>query len=130
LQDASRNARNAQAGDLLERVFQAGGINVLATKVDVSDGKALREMADEIRGRLGSGIVCLGADTGGKAALLVAVTSDLTSRFKAGDLVRTLAPIIDGRGGGKPDLAQAGGGNPQALDTVFGRLKELVEAAA
>ena len=82
------------------------------------DPGALRLMADQLRDRLGSGVVVLASDNDGKAALTVAVTSDLTGRVHAGALIDTLASIVGGRGGGRPDFAQAGG-------RQTGRLAEL-----
>jgi alanyl-tRNA synthetase len=114
------------AGDLMSAVKEIGDVKLLATRVDGVDGKALRGMADDIRSRLGSGVLCLGGDSGGKATLLVAVTKDLTKRFQAGTLIKELAPIIGGRGGGKPELAQAGGNNPAALEQLFDELAGLV----
>jgi len=100
----------------------------MARKVAVADGKALRAAADTLRDRLGSGVVVLGADTGGKATLLVAVTKDLTDRVHAGKLVGTLAKHVDGRGGGRPDLAQAGGSNVGGLDEALGAANEALGA--
>ena len=102
----------AQSGDLLSQRTQVGDVTLLAVQVAVPDTKGLRDMADQLRDRIGSGVLVLGAELDGKAALLVAVTPDLTARFKAGDLVGKLAPIVGGRGGGKPELAQAGGSDP------------------
>ncbi len=100
-------------------IAEVSGIKLMARKVDVADGKALRVAADTFRDRMGSGVVVLGADTGGKATLLVAVTKDLTDRVHAGKLVGTLAQHVDGRGGGRPDLAQAGGANVEGLEAAI-----------
>lgn len=116
----------SRSSNLLDQVREVAGVKVLAAKVEAADPKALRELSDTLKDRLGSGIVVLGAEQGEKAALLVAVSKDLTSRYKAGDLVKTLAPIIGGSGGGKPELAQAGGSQPgklaEALERVTGLL--------
>jgi len=112
-----------KSADLLAAARDAGGLKVLAAVVCVEDIKQLRELADSLKERLGSGILALGADIGGKATLLVAVSKDLTGRFKAGDLIREIAPLVGGSGGGKPELAQAGGNQPenlqQSLDRVY-----------
>jgi len=109
-------------------VAEVSGIKLMARKVDVADGKALRVAADTFRDRLGTGVVVLGADTGGKATLLVAVTKDLTDRVHAGKLVGTLAQHVDGRGGGRPDLAQAGGANVAGLDAALTAAAEALGA--
>lgn len=113
----------AQSGDLLAQVQDLNGVKLLATQVQVADIKALRDLADQLRDKLESGVLVLGAELDGKANLLVSVTKDLTGRFKAGELVGKLAPIVGGRGGGKPELAQAGGSEP-------GKLAEALAAAA
>ncbi len=95
------------------------GIKVLAKVVAVANPKALREAADTLRNRLGSGVVVLGAEREGKATLLVALTSDLKKRLHAGKLVAALATHVKGRGGGRPDLAQAGGPDPAGLPAAI-----------
>ncbi len=98
-----------RSGELLDQVQQVGDVKLLAVNVGEVDGKALREFSDQLRDKLGSGVLVLCASNDGKVALLVAVTKDLTARVKAGDLIKPLAGIIGGRGGGRPELAQAGG---------------------
>jgi alanyl-tRNA synthetase len=113
-----------QSADLASEAKEIGGVKVLAVKVQMDDPKGMRELSDTLKDRLGSGIIVLGCEKEGKANLLAAVTKDLSSRFRAGDLIKSLAPIIGGSGGGKPELAQAGGGRPekleQALEAVYG----------
>jgi len=114
----------AKSGDLLAGAREVNGVKLLAVKVDAADPKALRELADTLKERLGAGILVLGSEIDGKAALLVAVSKELTDRYKAGELIRKLAPVIGGSGGGKPELAQAGGSDParlpEALELVYG----------
>ena len=98
-----------RSGELIDQAQLVGDIKLLAVKVPGSDGKGLREFSDQLRDKLGSGVLVLVSDAGDKVALLVAVTKDLTGRVKAGDLIRPLAEIVGGRGGGRPELAQAGG---------------------
>jgi len=117
---------SAQSGDLLEGVRDVKGIKVLATRSEASEPQAMRDLADKLRDRLGSGVVALGSEKEGKALLLVAVTRDLVGRYRAGDLVRELAREVGGSGGGKPDIAQAGGPNGQNLGRALERLYELI----
>ena len=86
----------------------------------------MRAMADQLREKHRSAVVAIGSDLGDKVALLVAVTPDLTSRFKAGDIIKQIAPIVGGSGGGKPELAQAGGKDPAKLDQALERVFEIV----
>ncbi|MBI2354164.1 MAG: alanine--tRNA ligase [Deltaproteobacteria bacterium] len=114
--DALQGKLNAVAsGDLLSRAVEVGGVRLLAAQVQVEDVKALRDLSDTLKERIGEGVVCLGAVIGDKVNLLVAVSKGLTARIKAGDMIRQLAPIIGGSGGGKPELAQAGGSRPEKL---------------
>jgi alanyl-tRNA synthetase len=86
-------------------------------------------MADKGRQRLGSGVVLLTSKVDDKAAILVAVTADLVGRVQAGTLVKELAPLVGGKGGGRPDLAQAGGNDPAALPAVAERFRTLLRGA-
>jgi alanyl-tRNA synthetase len=97
---------------------QVNGVTVLATKVEGLDDRGLRDMADRLRDRLKSGIVVLAAAQGDKAMLLAVVTKDLVGRFHAGNIIKQLAPIVGGGGGGRPDFAQAGGKDPTKLDAA------------
>ncbi len=94
------------------------------------DSSELRNLADTLRQKLGSGVVVLGMESDGKATLLAAVTDDLTARIKAGDLVRELAKTVGGRGGGKPNLAQAGGPDAGKLDEALGQAADVVATLA
>ncbi len=118
---------NASASaDLLAGVRELAGVKVLATQVEGADAKGLRELADTLKERLGSGIIALGSIADGKVALLIAVTKDLAGQFKAGELIRELAPVVGGSGGGKPELAQAGGTKPENLAAALEKLSTLI----
>jgi len=109
---------------------EVDGIVVQARRVPEMSPAELRNLADTLRQKLGSGVVVLGMESGGKATLLAAVTDDLTDRVRAGDLVRELASVIGGRGGGKPNLAQAGGPDVDKLDEALQVAPETVEKVA
>jgi alanyl-tRNA synthetase len=119
-----------RAGQLLDRAHEVEGIAVLAARVESMDAKGLREMADRLREKLPSGVIILGCESDGKANLLVAVTRDLTERLHAGQLIKALAERVGGRGGGRPDLAQAGGSRPEQLDETLAAADDLVAAMA
>ncbi len=109
---------------------EVAGIQVLARKVPEMSVPDLRNLADTLRQKLGSGVVALGMESGGKATLLVAVTDDLTGRVRAGDVVKRLAGVVGGRGGGRPNLAQAGGPHPEKLDEALRAAPGIVEELA
>ncbi|MBE0598655.1 MAG: alanine--tRNA ligase [Desulfuromonadales bacterium] len=115
-----------RAGELLEQLRQVAGVPLLAVRVDGLDGKGLRELADQLRERLASGVIVLASAVEGKANLLVAVTRDLHGKLPAGRLVQELAAIVGGKGGGRPDLAQAGGTQPEHLDQALAAVDPLV----
>ncbi len=104
------------------------GVTVLVRRAPEMSPAELRNLADTMRQRLGSGVVVLGMESGGKATLLAAVTDDVADRVKAGDLVRELAAVVGGRGGGKPTLAQAGGPDAAKLDEALAKTSEQVRA--
>ncbi len=116
----------ARSGDLLSKAREVKGVKVLSTRAD-GDAKALRELADKLRDKIGSGVIALGGECDGKAVLLVAATPDVVAKgVKAGDLVREMAKEVGGKGGGKPDLAQAGGPDPSKLDQALLRVYDLI----
>jgi alanyl-tRNA synthetase len=103
------------------------GVRLLVDRVDGLEPQELRELADGLRQKLGSGVVVLGRADGTKASVLVAVTRDLTDRLPAGDIVRALGRMIGGGGGGRPDLAEAGGKDASGLDGALRAAAQEVE---
>lgn len=120
---------SAQSGELISSVVEIDGIKLLATKIEGADAKSLRDMLDQLKNKLGSGVVVLGAEDGEKVSLVAGVTKDLTDRVKAGDLIRNLAAQVGGKGGGRPDMAQGGGTDPAALPAAIASVEALVRAA-
>jgi alanyl-tRNA synthetase len=106
---------SSQGGDLAAQAVNVNGAQVLATTIDGADAKVLRETLDQLKGRLRSAAIVLGSTEGGKVMLIAGVTSDLTDKIKAGELVNHVAVQVGGKGGGRPDMAQAGGTNPAGL---------------
>ncbi|KPK57862.1 MAG: alanyl-tRNA synthetase [Gammaproteobacteria bacterium SG8_31] len=117
---------SGQGSDLAERATDVDGIKVLAARVDGADPKALREAVDRLKQRLGTAVVVLGSVEDDKARLVAGVTKDVTDRVKAGALVGEIAPLVGGRGGGRPDMAQAGGSDPGGLDAALERVRSYV----
>ncbi|MFA9461921.1 alanine--tRNA ligase [Thiohalorhabdus methylotrophus] len=119
----------AASGDLLDNVREIGGIKVLAAALEGQDPKSLRQTVDQLKQKLGSGVIVLGVPDPekGKVSLIAGVTDDLTDRFSAGDLVNQVAEGVGGKGGGRADMAQAGGKEPEKLDSALERVGEYVE---
>jgi alanyl-tRNA synthetase len=113
-------------GDLTSDVQDINGVKVLATQIDGADSKTLRVTMDKLKDKLGSAVILLAAVEGDKVALVAGVTKDLTARYKAGDLLKFVAEQVDGRGGGRPDMAQGGGNNPAALPGALESVKGWV----
>ena len=110
---------SGSGGDLSAQAKVINGVTVLAAQIDGADVNALRTILDQMKDKLKSAVILLAASDGEKATLIAGVTQDLTTRFKAGDIIRDLAPLVGGKGGGRADMAQGGGtapaGIPQAL---------------
>jgi alanyl-tRNA synthetase len=117
---------SSQGGDLAAQAVEVNGAQVLATTIEGADAKVLRETLDHLKGRLKSAAIVLGSTEGGKVTLIAGVTSDLTNRIKAGDLVNHVATQVGGKGGGRPDMAQAGGTNPAALPAALESVQSWV----
>jgi len=107
---------------------EVAGVKLIARRVTGLEKGALRGLADSLRDRLGSGVVVLASENDGKVALIVSVTKDLTSRIQAGRLVKELAPLIGGGGGGRPDFAEAGGKDPSGIDALLKRAPEVLSS--
>ncbi|WP_024459780.1 alanine--tRNA ligase [Marinimicrobium sp. LS-A18] len=118
----------AGSGSLLDQVQEVAGVKVLAVKLEGADSKSLRESADQLKNKLGSGVLLVAAVEGEKVSLVAGVTKDLTDRIKAGDLMRDVAAKVGGKGGGRPDMAQGGGTDPSGLDSALSAVPEWVKA--
>jgi alanyl-tRNA synthetase len=115
--------------DILQEAQVVNGIKVLAARLDGADAKALRDMADQLKSKLGSGVVVLGAVEGDKVFLVASVTQDLAGRLKAGEIIKPVAERVGGKGGGRPDFAQAGGTKPDQVDAALALVPGLIAAA-
>lgn len=118
---------NIEAGSLTEQMKEAGGVPYLAAKVNVADMDALRSMVDQLKEKLSSGIIVLGAPQDNKVNLVASVSNDLTAKgYHAGKLIKEIATLCGGGGGGRPDMAQAGGKDPSKLDDALSKVGELI----
>ncbi len=127
LEQMRMKSASAATADAAASAVEVKGVKVLARRVDALDKSQMRNLVDELRGKLGSGVVVLGAATSdGKVSLITGVTKDLTGRVQAGKVVGALAAKVGGRGGGRPDLAEAGGSDVAALDGVLAQAASVV----
>ena len=117
----------SQSDAITSQVRQTNGVNVIASRVEGVDQKALREMADTLRDKHQPAVVVLGATNGAKVSLLAAVSKDLVQQYHAGKIIKEIAPLVGGGGGGRPDFAQAGGKDPTRLDEALQKVYELIE---
>jgi len=125
----SSKLANIEAGSMLKHVEEIDGIKVLAQKVHASDMNTLRNMADDLKQKIGTGIIVLGSIQNDKVNIIAAVTKDLINQgYHAGKLVKEVAGRCGGGGGGRPDMAQAGGKNPEQLDSALGFVTEWVKS--
>ncbi|WMS89272.1 alanine--tRNA ligase [Pleionea litopenaei] len=125
IQLQSKLAAN-QGSELVNEAVEVKGIKLIAKKLEGVEVKSLRDLLDQLKNKLQSGVVVLGVENDGKANLIVGVTKDLTQSIKAGDIVKQLAEQVGGKGGGRPDMAQAGGSNPENLDKAIASAEGLV----
>jgi alanyl-tRNA synthetase len=112
--------------DMLRGARDVPGGKALALKVDVSDAAMLREIAEKLRDKLGDAVVLVGSVNGPKASLVLTVSKSMTDRYKAGELIKTVAQVIGGSGGGRPDMAQAGGAQVDKLDEALAALYSAI----
>jgi len=125
VESAEAKLASGASRNLMDDVQEVAGISVLVQRVD-GGAKVLRGLADQLRDKLGSGVVVLGGVDGKKVVLLAAVTADLTDKIQAGNIIREIAPVVGGGGGGRPDFAQAGGKDPAKLDEALARVPEIL----
>ncbi len=130
LEQELAKAKSALSGslvdDLTKDVVAVGGIPLLARRLDGADPKGLRDMVDMIKDKVGSVVVFLGVPGDGKVSLIAGVSKDLTGKIKAGDIIRSVAPLVGGKGGGRPDIAQGGGSKPENLDQAVAAVEKLL----
>ncbi len=126
LQQLKDRLASSQGSDLAAQAIDIDGIKVLAARMDGADARVLRDTLDQLKNKLGSAAVVLATVNGEKISLVAGVTKDQTARVKAGDLVNAVARQVGGKGGGRPDMAQAGGDDPSALDGALASVEDWV----
>jgi alanyl-tRNA synthetase len=130
LEQARMKSAASSVASAEERVRVVNGIKVLAQRVDNLERPQMRTLVDNLRNKLGSGVVVLGSAIDGKVALIVGVTKDLTGKVQAGKIISPIAQKVGGSGGGRPDMAEAGGKDPSQLDGALNEAYGVVESLA
>ncbi|MCH9027795.1 MAG: alanine--tRNA ligase, partial [Proteobacteria bacterium] len=120
---------SGQGADPVSEAVNVHGVKVLARRIDGADAKALRDAVDQFKNKLGSSVVVLGAADNGKVRLAAGVSKDQLKVLNAGQIIGIVAKAVGGKGGGRPDFAQAGGNDPSKLDEALASVSSLVEAA-
>ncbi len=126
LQQAKAKAASAAGSDLLGQAKTINGVQTLAARMDGLDNKGLMDLMDQLKNKLGSGVILLGSEFEGRVVLVAGVTKDLTGQYKAGDLMRQAATRVGGKGGGRPDMAQGGGSDAGQLDAALALVESFV----
>jgi alanyl-tRNA synthetase len=128
VQQLKSKLASGQGGDLSVQARDVGGVKVLAAQIEGADARALRDALDRMKEKLGSSVILLASVDAGKVVLVAGVSQDLMNRIKAGDIAGAVAAQVGGRGGGRPDFAQAGGTQPENLAAALAGVEELVRA--
>jgi alanyl-tRNA synthetase len=126
LEDLKSKMASASGDELAGAATEVNGIKVLAARLDSLDPKSLRDTVDRLKDRLGTSVVVIGSAENGKVRLAAGVSKDLLTRIQAGNLVNFVAQQVGGRGGGRPDFAQAGGSQPENLDGALISVQDWV----
>jgi alanyl-tRNA synthetase len=128
LDQARMKSASSTVASASDNVKEVRGVKVLAHRVDNLERQQMRTLVDQLRDKLGSGVVVLGSATNGNVALIVSVTKDLTGKLQAGKIIGPVAQKVGGKGGGRPDMAEAGGNNPQELNAALGESYKVIES--
>ncbi|HEX4485887.1 MAG TPA: DHHA1 domain-containing protein, partial [Terriglobales bacterium] len=128
LDQARMKSASSSTANITDKIKDVNGIKVLTHRVDNLDRGQMRTLVDQLRDKIGSGVVVLGSASNGSVSLIVGVTKDLTSRVQAGKVIAPVAQKVGGKGGGRPDLAEAGGKDPAALDEALAEAYKVVES--
>jgi len=128
LDQARMKSASSSLASVTDKIKEVNGVRVLAHRADNLERQQMRTLVDQLRDKIGSGVVVLGSASNGGVSLIVGVTKDLTARLQAGSVIAPIAQRVGGKGGGRPDLAEAGGKDPGALDAALGEAYRIVES--
>ena len=124
----SKLAKDAM-GDVMNQVTEVKGVKLIAAKVDDVDMNGLRDLGDQLKEKLGEGVIVLASVAGGKVSLVAMATDEAVKKgAHAGNLIKGIAGLVGGGGGGRPNMAQAGGKNPDGIDAAIAKVSEVLES--
>ena len=126
LEALKASAAGRRSADLFDQTAEIDGVKVLVTQIEADNPKVLREINDKFKEKFTKGVAVLGAVSGGKVFLLAGVTQELTARLHAGNLIKEIVKEVGGSGGGRPDMAQAGGNRPDKLKDALDLAEKLI----
>jgi alanyl-tRNA synthetase len=118
---------SSQGDDLVNQAVEINGVKLLATTVDGVSAKDLRDVADKLKDKLGSAVIVLAVVSDDKVSLVAGVTKDLTGQYQAGKILNHVAQQVGGKGGGRPDMAQGGGTQPENIESALSSVKDLIQ---
>ncbi|WP_436854031.1 alanine--tRNA ligase [Staphylococcus caeli] len=128
LEQKNKEVTALKMGDITDQVEEINGLKVLATEVEVPNAKAIRETMDDFKSKLQDAIIVLISEVDGKVALVATVPKAMTDKVKAGDIIKNMAPIVGGKGGGRPDMAQGGGTEPENITESLRFIKDYIKS--
>ncbi|MEB6414211.1 alanine--tRNA ligase [Staphylococcus saprophyticus] len=128
LEQKNKEVTSLKMGDITNQVDEINGLKVLATEVDVPNAKAIRETMDDFKSKLQDTVIVLISNIDGKVSLVASVPKALTDKVKAGDIIKNMAPIVGGKGGGRPDMAQGGGTEPENITESLRFIKDYIKS--
>lgn len=127
LEQRNKEITSLKMGNIEDQVEMINGFKVLATEVEVSNPKEIRQTMDDFKSKQQDTIIILASHVGEKVSLIAAVPKELTSQVKAGDIIKNMAPIVGGKGGGRPDMAQGGGTQPENISESLRFIKDYIK---
>ncbi|RIO35237.1 alanine--tRNA ligase [Staphylococcus saprophyticus] len=128
LEQKNKEVTSLKMGDITNQVEEINGLKVLATEVDVPNAKAIRETMDDFKSKLQDTVIVLISNIDGKVSLVATVPKALTDKVKAGDIIKNMAPVVGGKGGGRPDMAQGGGTEPKNITESLRFIKDYIRS--
>ena len=128
LEQKNKEVTSLKMGDITNQVEEINGLKVLATEVEVPNAKAIRETMDDFKSKLQDTVIVLISNIDGKVSLVASVPKALTDKVKAGDIIKNMAPVVGGKGGGRPDMAQGGGTEPENITESLRFIKDYIKS--